>query len=287
MLEIKNHYAINAGNLLYKTLSVALALTASVVTTRAADAADEASRRWAVIAGMSLAGSTTVSYDRASSLSEKPSSFGSPMGNVLLEYYIPRTHFSVVGGYNAETLEWYGSDVSATMHNVVLGARYYPLSTRFAIQPYASLLANSNVSSRKEHTWMGCIGGGYSYERNYTVTCPRLSVAPAVGFDCYIFSSLALEFQYGFPLAINGKAHVATTYDGKAGVYRLRSNMHRHNIQIGLKATFPFHFTSADGNSLFKLLYIALGIYDPDEDNKNENRRERKRENLNRVLNSY
>lgn len=270
-----------------RILAIVLALTASVATTRAADAADEASRRWAVIAGMSLSGSTTARYDRASSLSEKPSTFGSPMGNVLLEYYIPRTHFSVVGGYNAETLEWYGSDVSATMHNVVLGARYYPLSTRFAIQPYAALLANTNVSSRKEHTWMGCTGGGYSYERNYTISCPRLSIAPAVGFDCYIFSSLALEFQYGFPLAIDGKAHIATTYDGEAGVYRLKSNMHRHNIQIGLKATFPFHFTSTDGNSLFKLLYIALGIYDPADEQKTEQKKERRRANLNRVLNSY
>lgn len=272
---------------MHKTLSIALALTLSATATHAADQADEASRRWAVIAGMSISGSTTASYDRASSLTEKPSSFSSPMGNVLLEYYIPRTHFSVVGGYNAETLEWYGSDVSATMHNIVLGARYYPLSTRFAIQPYAALLANTNVASRKDQASMSCIGGGHEYERNYTISCPRVSIAPTVGFDCYIFSSLALEFQYGFPLAIDGKTHVASTYDGGAEVYRLKSNMHRHNIQIGLKATFPFHFTSADGNSLFKLLYVALGIYDPAEDNKSESRKERKRENLNRVLNSY
>ena len=272
---------------MYKTLSIALALTLCAAATHAADQADEASRRWAVIAGMSISGSTTASYDRALSFAEKPSSFGSPMGNVLLEYYIPRTHFSVVGGYNAEMLEWYGSDVSATMHNIMLGARYYPLSTRFAIQPYAALLANTNVSSRNDCASMSCTDGKHGYERNYAITYPRVSIAPAVGFDCYIFSSLALEFQYGFPLAIDGKTHVATTYDGKAGIYRLRSNMHHHNIQIGLKATFPFHFTSADGNSLFKLLYVALGIYDPDEDNKNESRKERKRENLNRVLNSY
>lgn len=67
----------------------------------------------------------------------------------------------------------------------------------------------------------------------------------------------------------------------------MRSNMHRHNIQIGLKATFPFRFTSADGNSLFTLIEVALGIYDPADEPKRETKKERRRMKLGRVLDSY
>ena len=134
---------------------------------------------------------------------------------------------------------------------------------------------------------MSAWNGGDGYGRNYTLRLPRVSIAPTVGLDCYIFSSLALEFQYGFPLAIDGKAHVATTCNGRPDVYRMRSNMHRHNIQIGLKATFPFRFTSADGNSLFTLIEMALGIYDPADEPKRETKKERRRMKLGRVLDSY
>ena len=145
----------------------------------------------------------------------------------------------------------------------------------------------TNVGSQNERHSISVTGSGYSHERSYSISYPRLSVAPAIGFDCYIFSSLALEFQYGFPLAIDGKAHVTTTCNGSPDVYRLRSNMPRHNIQIGLKATFPFRFTSADGNSLFTLIEMALGIYDPADEKKQETKKERRRMKLGRVLDSY
>ena len=134
---------------------------------------------------------------------------------------------------------------------------------------------------------MSSSGGGYSYERRYEISSPRVSVAPTVGFDCYIFSSLALEFQYGFPLAIDGKTNVSTTYGGLQTAYRMRSDMHRHNIQIGVKATFPLRFTTEDGNSLFSLIEMALGIYDPADEPKQETKKQRRRMKLGRVLDSY
>lgn len=248
---------------------------------------DDTSRRWAVIAGMNLSCPTTASHEQSQSYVEKAGAFGSPMGNLMLEYYLSNDHFSLVGGYNAETLEWFSSDVSATMRNISVGVRYYPLRSSCAIQPYSSLMTYTNVGSRHEQHNMSCTGETHSYERNYDISYPRLSVAPTVGFDCYIFSSLALEFQYGFPLAIDGKAHVATTCKGSPDVYRIHSDMHRHNFQIGLKATFPFMFSTDDGNNIFKLIYIALGIYDPDDEPKKETKKERHKSNLNRVLNSY
>lgn len=253
----------------------------------AANDEEPSSRRWAVIAGMNLSCPTTAVNEQSGQYADKAASSGSAEGNVMVEYYLRNPHFSVVGGYNAETMEWYGSDVDVTMHNIALGARYYPLSTACVIQPYAALMTYTNVGKSNERSTMSSTGGGYSYERRYEISSPRVSVAPTVGFDCYIFSSLALELQYGFPLAIDGKTNVSTTYGGQQTAYRMRSDMHRHNIQIGLKATFPLRFTTEDGNSLFRMIYMALGIYDPDDDPKPETRKERRKSSLNKVLNSY
>lgn len=268
-------------------LSAITLFAGNAATLSAANDDESSSRRWAVIAGMNLSCPTTAVNEQSDQYADKAASFGSAEGNVMVEYYLRNPHFSVVGGYNAETMEWYGSDVDVTMHNIALGARYYPLSTACVIQPYAALMTYTNVGQSNDRSTMSSTGGGYSYERRYEISSPRVSVAPTVGFDCYIFSSLALEFQYGFPLAIDGKTNVSTTYGGQQTAYRMRSDMHRHNIQIGVKATFPLRFTTEDGNSLFRMIYMALGIYDPDDDPKPETKKERRKSSLNKVLNSY
>lgn len=268
-------------------LSAITLFAGNAATLSAANDEESSSRRWAVIAGMNLSCPTTAVNEQSDQYADKAASFGSAEGNVMVEYYLRNPHFSVVGGYNAETMEWYGSDVDVTMHNIALGARYYPLSLACVIQPYAALMTYTNVGQSNDRSTMSSTGGGYSYERRYEISSPRVSVAPTVGLDCYIFSSLALELQYGFPLAINGKTNVSTTYGGQQTAYRMRSDMHRHNIQIGVKATFPLRFTTEDGNSLFRIIYMALGIYDPDDDPKPETKKERRKSSLNRVLNSY
>lgn len=268
-------------------LSAITLFAGNAATLSAANDEESSSPRWAVIAGMNLSCPTTAVNEQSGQYADKAASFGSAEGNVMVEYYLRNPHFSVVGGYNAETMEWYGSDVDVTMHNIALGARYYPLSSACVIQPYAALMTYTNVGQTNDRSTMSSTGGGYSYERRYEISSPRVSVAPTVGFDCYIFSSLALEFQYGFPLAIDGKTNVSTTYGGQQTAYRMRSDMHRHNIQIGVKATFPLRFTTEDGNSLFRMIYMALGIYDPDDDPKPETKKERRKSSLNKVLNSY
>ena len=268
-------------------LSAITLFAGNAATLSAANDEEPSSRRWAVIAGMNLSCPTTAVNEQSGQYADKAASFGSAEGNVMVEYYLRNPHFSVVGGYNAETMEWFGSDVDVTMHNIALGARYYPLSSACVIQPYAALMTYTNVGQSNDRNTMSSTGGGYSYERRYEISSPRVSVAPTVGFDCYIFSSLALELQYGFPLAIDGKTNVSTTYGGQQTAYRMRSGMHRHNIQIGVKATFPLRFTTEDGNSLFRMIYMALGIYDPDDDPKPETKKERRKSSLNKVLNSY
>lgn len=67
----------------------------------------------------------------------------------------------------------------------------------------------------------------------------------------------------------------------------MRSNMHRHNIQVGLKLTFPFRFTSDDGNTLYKFIATALGLYCPDDEPKKETKKEHQKARLKRVLDAY
>ncbi len=266
-------------------------VTNAVAANATNDDDDDVPRRWAVITGMNLSYPTTANIDHNAAHDERAASFANPLGNIMLEYYLPNDHFSVVGGYNAETLQWFSGDVSATLRNIVLGARYYPLSNGCAIQPYAALVTYTNVGTLNKKSYMGCnisnMAESYSYERHYSISYPRFSVAPAIGLDCYLFSSLALEFQYGFPLAVNGKTNVSTTYNGKPETYDMRSNMHRHNIQIGLKLTFPFRFTSDDGNTLYKFIATALGLYCPDDEPKKETKKEHQKARLKRMLDAY
>lgn len=269
-----------------RKLLVLLLLVVSAVTVSAAD--DETPRRWALIGGMSISCPTVGNHNAPDFYNENFSTFESPGATVMAEYYLPSDHFSVLGGYMSETLAWYDGDVSAKMHNIALGARYYPLSRRCAIQPYAALMAYGNVGSRKNSGNYDMVygnQGGQGYKRDYTINAPFLSVAPTVGFDVYILSSVALEVQYGFPLAINGNADIRTTYSGHAGTYGLHSNMNRHNIQIALKLSFPFR-TSGDevGNCLVDLISMALGIYDPNDSPKQETKT---KTSLQKALDSY
>ena len=76
-------------------------------------------------------------------------------------------------------------------------------------------------------------------------------------------------------------------YSGLPTAYQMYSNMHSHNIQIGVKATFPFCFTSDDGNSIYKFLCKALGLYYSDDEPNRETKKERHKSNLSKVLSSY
>ncbi len=272
-----------------KLLALLLLLVVSVATMRAAD--NETPRRWAVIAGMSISCPTVGSHATPDFYNEKFSSFESPGSTVMAEYYLPSDHFSVVGGYMSETLAWYDGDVSVKMHNIALGARYYPLSRRCALQPYAALMAYGNVAQRQKSGNYDMVygnQGSQGYKRDYTVSAPFLSVAPTVGLDVYILSSVALEVQYGFPLAVGGKTDVSTTYSGHSGAYNLCSNMNRHNLQIALKLSFPFHVSGKEAsNCLVDLISMALGIYDPNDTTKKETKTQQRKTSLQKALDSY
>lgn len=85
---------------------------------------------------------------------------------------------------------------------------------------------------------------------------PRLLFAPTVGFDLYIFSSVALTVDYSYNLGINSKNEV---YDGETNRSQLitKGNLNHHNLNFGIKITFPFHFNSDDADTLWESLFLS------------------------------
>ena len=90
---VKNAAVTNAA--------VTNAVAANVAVTNAVaanDDDDDMLRRWAVITGMNLSCPTTADRDHNAAHDERAASFANPLGNIMLEYYLPNDHFSVVGG---------------------------------------------------------------------------------------------------------------------------------------------------------------------------------------------
>lgn len=81
-----------------RKLIAALVLMAYAATAAADNDTDELQRRWAVIAGMNISCPTTASVERSPCDAGNIATFASPQCNVLVEYYLPKQHFSLVGG---------------------------------------------------------------------------------------------------------------------------------------------------------------------------------------------
>lgn len=218
-----------------------------------ADDKDDDTRHWAVCA--SLGGIQPITtLDETSGRYDKAPSTGGPNFALQLEYYIPQKHFSVICGYEKETMDFYHGDVSTDMHNITLGGRWYILPQSWYIQPYIGAATYWNVTSRHDVGNLEASGSDLR-SRDYQISRPLLSVAPNVGFDLYIFSSMAIELNYGFRLAIDGHTTANSAYRNDNQTYKMRSPMHRHAFSVGVKLTFPFKFTSGDFSGLLDSLF--------------------------------
>lgn len=270
-----------------KTLALTLALASLTAIGARADivlnSSDDADtpRNWAIMAGMGLTCPTATNPAQLGTLYGKTASFGSPGFTLMAERYIRGSHFSIVGGYACDEVYFFGGEITATMHNIQVGARYYPLSPGYAVQPYAQLAALANVGDASLQGSLTC-SGSYDCRRDYNISCPRVSAVPTIGADIYILSSLALEVQYGYAIAIGGKARIATAPSEQGASYMAHSDMHRHLVTIGLKLTFPFHITESDCYNIIDMLF---GIYDGDR--PHETKSDRKKAHMQRVLDSY
>lgn len=172
-----------------------------------------------------------------------------------VEYYIPDSHFSTRMGYKTETLNIIAQDVQAEHTQFTLGGRWYPAPEKWMIQPRAGVnvdfLLSSDNTSFITHTI-----GQYSYSYDASVRSPKVAFAPTVGFDLYIFSSVAFTVDYSYNLGINSKYEV---FEGSSNRSQLitKGNLNHHNLNLGIKVTFPFHFNSDDANNLLESLFLS------------------------------
>lgn len=212
--------------------------------------AQNETRRWAIDAniGPTIIKNKTGIQDN----------FGVDNGTVTgfgLEYYIPDSHFSARAGYKSETLNLIAQDVQAEHSQLTLGGRWYPAPEKWMIQPRLGLnmdiLLSSDNTSFITHT-----NGQYSYSYEASIKSPKVVFAPTVGFDLYIFSSVAFTVDYSYNLGLNSKYEV---FEGSSNRSQLitKGHLNHHNLNFGIKVTFPLHFNSDDANNLFESLFFS------------------------------
>lgn len=215
---------------------------------------EDESRRWAIDFNLTPVKPVVSVNETPKEYYDPIKTGGGPNFSAHIEYFIPQTGFSVVGGYDHEVMDFYSGDVSADLSQIMLGGRWYFLSKSCPLQPYLGASTFWNVAGRKDAGTVSTSGMYGSYERKYSVSSPVLSVAPVVGLDIYMFSCVALEIDYGFRMAVDGHTSSQTTFGKDTTPYTMRSPMHRHALSVGLKVTFPFKFTSSDFDGLLDSL---------------------------------
>lgn len=212
--------------------------------------AQNETRRWAIDAniGPTFIKNKTGIHD----------AFGVDNGTVTglgLEYYIPESHFSARVGYKSETIYLIAQDVQAESTQLSFGGRWYPSPEQWMIQPRMGInmdiLLSSDNTSFITHS-----NRQYSYSYDASIKSPKIIFAPTVGFDLYIFSSVAFTVDYSYNLGINSKYEI---FEGSSNRSQLitKGNLNHHNLNFGIKVTFPFHFNSDDANNLLESLFLS------------------------------
>lgn len=211
-------------------------------------------RRWAVNAQGNFNWQVVTKNDYTASPKQ-----GGVGYNLSLEYYLPNSPFSLKAGYDSEELAMFSDNISARLRQLSLGGRYYFLKPDFYLQPFIGaetyfhfgpLYGNGRMEM---HEMLGPKEIVWSQE--YDIRRPRFSFAPVAGLDVYLFSSIAMEVQYGFRMGTGTHFDVRTERPLGKNSYTTRSKGMRHAFSIGLKVTFPFTFTQSDGQTLWNSIF--------------------------------
>jgi len=166
------------------------------------------------------------------------------------EYYLPRL-WGLQAGYFRTEVDY--GEFSRTMEGLQLGAKKYFIHPDFIFQPYVSGNVQINWGRHTEYAH-------YIYDamdRQQSTRNPRLSFVPGVGFDFYLFSSVAFVMEYNFSMGINSKTDIMVK-PTHSPHYTLKDKGLHHYLGLGVKITFPFEFSAEDGMNLFNILMSAI-----------------------------
>ena len=189
-----------------------------------------------------------------------PDSHSGLLTKLHAEYYIPFSPFSVKGGYEHEEMGLLGGDAYADVNQLMLGGRYYPAPAKWVIQPYAGLDTYYNIGEKTKRIDMAASSSDHhmDYTRKGIIRMPAFSAAPVVGVDIYIFTCIAIQMEYGFRMGIGPKTEIDSKYNSNPTVFHTTTHYHRHTFTVGLKLSFPFRWTRADGDNLIEGLFDCL-----------------------------
>lgn len=247
-------------------VSIALAIMPSAAMGQGSDG-DDYIRRWGLSATV---GSLTQQEDDGDVDS------WSNDGNVFdisADWYVTR-HVALTGGIYAEQtglLTHYDIDGIGKkkfwMAGLHAGAKYYPLPHKWVVQPYIGASLYTNVLN------LGHSRGSYELISNdyhsarvhaeYDVRCPALSLAPQVGVDLRLLSSVSLTFAADYRWGLYGRSSTDLRYiDGPdmGKTMHLENPMSRTTLSLGLKIDFPLRPINWEhvGTSVLDLLYIWI-----------------------------
>ena len=203
-------------------------------------------RKWA----LSYMVSPFVRPVLTSNLSDHSIGRGFKAFTILGEYYLPEKWAVEVGYFRTEVS--YG-DNSRTMEGIQLGMKKYFIKPDFFIQPYVAAATQLNWGRHIEK--LHAMHGNY-LNSQYTKN-PVISLAPGVGAEIYLFSSIAFIARYNFNIGLNSK----TTIDVRPETdnpYTLKDRGIYHNLELGIKITFPFRFSDDEQQALINGLKESL-----------------------------
>ncbi len=229
----------------------------------------DGARRWAIDAqiGGNFASSATSDNAEVPRYRMGSTSQTGLLSKVHVEYYLPKSRFSLKAGYEHEELNILKGDGGGDLDQLMLGGRWYPAPSSWKVAPYVGadvLYAFSadrgpfQMSSHLSWSENGMSQTTYGYAAQGIAKAPRFSLGPIVGADIYLFSSVALQVEYGYRFGLDSPYRVHYTEEGSNRATEYHGQMHRHVFSIGLKVTFPFRWTSDDWGGLLQGLLDNL-----------------------------
>lgn len=169
----------------------------------------------------------------------------------VLGHWYPKRHWDILGGVYFEQdgiLSDYADGIGLKKVNrlgLACGAKYYFLSPKWMVQPNAGVLLFTNVLN-----WDRKGQGLYMTEDAYAgeplqldwhVRCSPLSVAPRLGVDVRLISSLSLSLGYEWRLPVSGSSKYSAQFVGgtMSGQSTRMKDTFGYGFSIGLKMDFP------------------------------------------------
>ena len=220
---------------------------------------DEGGARW----GLEYTGGVMVKPF----LQENPQQVSTGRGqwqSVRGEYFLPKK-WSIQAGYYRTTLDY--GHTNRTMEGISIGAKRYFVPNDCLVQPYVGAAWQFNWSGRREEYTSGWESVGQSVVVRQTAVNPRVAFVPSVGVDVYLFSSVALVVRYDLGIGIDSRTRIeATTNDGTT--FRIKDKGLYHGLSLGIRLTFPMHFSERDLQSVGGLGGLLFDLWDESLDRK-------------------